>query len=85
MVSVKFFQIVTKKFSNSINVTVNGGSVINLALPKDVQVYSVDTTITKNQVTAAEIGDIQAYDEDEGNRVFVKIYKDVVSEVVIIK
>lgn len=76
---------VTKKFSNSINVTVNGGSVINLALPKDVQVYSVDTTITKNQVTAAEIGDIQAYDEDEGNRVFVKIYKDVVSEVVIIK
>lgn len=76
---------VTKKFSNSMNVTVNDGSVINLALSKDVQVYSVDTKLVKNNVSAAEIGDIQAYDEDEGNRVFVKIYKDVVREVVIIK
>ena len=58
---------------------------MNLAISKDVQVYSVDTTLTKNKVSAAEIGDIQAYDEDEGNRVFVKIYKDVVGEVVIIK
>ncbi len=76
---------VTKKFTNSINVTVNGGSVMNFQLSNDVQVYSVDTSLAKNQVSAAEIGDIQAYDEDEGNRVFVKIYKDVVQEVVIIK
>jgi len=76
---------VTKKFTNSINVTVNGGDVMNLQLPKNVQVYSVDTSLVKNKVTAAEIGDIQAFDEDEGNRVFVKIYKDVVQEVVIIK
>lgn len=76
---------VTKKFSGSINVTVNDGSVMNLQLPKDVTVYSVDTTLTKNKVSVAEIGDIQAYDEDEGNRVFVKIYKDVVQEVVIVK
>ncbi len=76
---------VTKKFTNSINVTVNGGSTMNFHLSKDVQVYSVDTTLTKNKVTVAEIGDIQAYDEDEGNRVFVKIYKDVVQEIVIVK
>lgn len=76
---------VTKKFTNSINVTVNDGSVMNFTLPKNVQVYSVDTSLVKNNVTVAETGDIQVFDEDEGNRVFVKIYKDVVQEVVIIK
>lgn len=76
---------VTKKFAGSMNVTVNGGSVMNLQLPNEVVVYSVDTTLPKNQVTVVTAGDIQAYDEDEGNRVFVRIYKDVVQEVVIIK
>lgn len=76
---------VTKKFSNSINVTVNDGEVINVQLPAETLVYSVDTTKSKNQVTTATIGDIQAFDADEGNRVFIKFYKDVVQEVVIIK
>ena len=76
---------VAKKFTNSLNVTVDGGSVQNIQLPEDVTVYSVDTTKTKNNVTVATRGDIQVYDEDEGNRVFIKIYKDVVQEVVIIK
>jgi len=76
---------VVKKFSNSVNVTVGEGSVQNIQLPEDITVYSVDTTKTKNNVTVATRGDIQAFDEDEGNRVFIKIYKDVVQEVVIIK
>ena len=76
---------VVKKFSNSINVTVGEGSVQNIQLPEDVTVYSVDTEKTKNNVTVATRGDIQAFDEDDGNRVFIKIYKDVVQEVVIIK
>ncbi len=76
---------VTKKFTNSINVTVNGGSVENFELSDDVTVYSVDTTKTKNNISVATKGDIQAFDEDENNRVFIKIYKDVVQEVVIIK
>lgn len=76
---------VVKKFSNSINVTVGEGSVQNIQLPDDITVYSVDTTKTKNNVTVATRGDIQAFDEDEGNRVFIKIYKDIVQEVVIIK
>ena len=76
---------VKKKFAGSMNVTVNGGEVMNLQLPSDVKVYSVDTAKTKNQVTVATTGDIQAFDEDEGNRVFVKIYKDIVEEVVIVK
>ncbi|MDD6214377.1 MAG: S-layer homology domain-containing protein [Firmicutes bacterium] len=76
---------VTRKFSNSMNVTVNDGSVMNLQLSGDVVVYSVDTTLSKNNVSVVTTGDIQKYDDDEGNRVFVKIYKDVVQEVVIIK
>ncbi len=76
---------VTKKFANSINVTVDGGSVHNYQLTGDTVVYSVDTTITKNNVSVVTTGDIQAFDEEEGNRVFIRLYKDVVQEVVIIK
>lgn len=76
---------VTKKFSNSINVTVNDGKARNIVLPSDVVVYSVDTTKSKNNIAVATIGDIQAYDEDEGNRVFIRIYDEIVKEVVIVK
>lgn len=76
---------VTKKFANSINVTVNGGSVRNVVLPSGVVVYTVDTTKTKNQISVGTTGDIQAYDEDEGNRVFIRIQDEVVKEVVVIK
>lgn len=76
---------VIKKFTNSINVTVNDGAVRNIQIPQDVVVYSVDTTISKNNVTSATIGDIQAYDADEGNRVFIRIYDEVVKEIVVIK
>lgn len=76
---------VTKKFANSVNVSVNGGEVKNYELSSDVTVYSVDTKLSKNNVSSAGLGDIQAYDEDEGNRLFLKIYKDTVTEVVIIK
>lgn len=76
---------VTKKFSDSINVTVNDGAVKNIQIPKDAVIYSIDTTQSKNNIETASFGDIQAYDEDEGNRIFVKIYKDVVQEAVIVK
>ncbi len=76
---------VVKKFANSINVTIDGGSVENYELSDEVTVYSVDTEKSKNKITVATKGDIQAFDEDEGNRVFIKIYKNVVQEVVIIK
>ncbi len=76
---------VTKKFSNSINVTVNGGSVRNVTLPSGIIVYTVDTTKTKNQVSEGTTGDIQAYDEDEGNRVFIRFQDEVAKEIVVIK
>lgn len=76
---------VTKKFSNSINVTVNDGEVTNYVLPSEVTVYSVDTTKSKNNIEVVETGDIQIFDEDENNRVFIKIYDDEIQEIVIIK
>lgn len=76
---------VTKKFADSINVTVNDEGVVNYAIGKDVKVYMVDTTKTKNNVTVASISDIQSFDEDENNRIFLKLYKDVVTEAVIVK
>jgi 5-hydroxyisourate hydrolase-like protein (transthyretin family) len=76
---------VTKKFTSSVNVTVDGGDVLNFQIPKEAAIYSVDTTATRNNIEVASFGDIQAFDEDEGNRIFIKIYKDVVQEVVIVK
>lgn len=76
---------VTKKFTNSINVTVNDASEENYTLSSDVKVYSVDTTISKNNVQSVSAADIQKYDNDENNRIFLKLYKGIVQEAVIIK
>lgn len=76
---------VTRKFSDSINVTVNDADETNYALSSDVKVYSVDTTLSRNNVEVSETGDIQSFDAEEGNRVFLKLYKNAVTEVVIIK
>lgn len=76
---------VVKKFTSSVNVTVNGGDVQNISIPKSAVIYTVDTAKSKNNIEEATFGDIQAFDEDEGNRIFIKIYKDVVQEVVIVK
>ncbi len=76
---------VTKKFASSINVSVNDGAAANYELNDEVTVYTVDTEKSKNNIEVSTAGDIQAFDEDENNRVFLKIYEDVVREVVIIK
>jgi len=76
---------VTKKFNDSMNVSVNGGTAVNYEIPTDAKVYIVDTTLSKNNIKTAEQADIHAYDEEENNRVFIKIYDHVVQEIVIIK
>ncbi len=76
---------VTEKFDDSINVSVNGGSEANYAIPTDAAVYSVDTLASRNNVTAADVTNIDVYDADENNRVFLKIYDNVVREIVIIR
>lgn len=75
---------VTKKFANSINVSVNGGAVENYST-SNATVYEVNTAKTTNPVRVAEAGDITQYDELDVSRVFVRIYKDVVKEIVIVR
>ncbi len=76
---------VQKKFASSMNVTVADASAVNIQIPEDVKVYSVDTSKSKNIIKVAETGDIYAYDEADQNRVFITSYKDQVKEIVIVK
>ncbi len=75
---------VTKKFTSSFNLQVNDGAVENYAFG-DAVVYVVDTTKSTKQITVGDFGDIQKYDESAPERVFVRIYKDVVQEIVVVK
>ncbi len=76
---------VTKKFASSINVTVNGGSAVNYSIPSDALVYKVDTKASKNSVSTAKTSDIQVYDADDESRVFIRLYKNAVKEIVIVE
>lgn len=75
---------VAKKFTNSINVTVNGGAVENYST-NGAKVYEINTEKTTNPVRVAEAGDITQYDELDVSRVFIRIYKDSVKEIVIVR
>lgn len=75
---------VIKKFDDSINVTVNDGNEVNYTVGENVKVYSVDSKV-KNGIKLAQFGDITIFDEDENNRVLIRIYEDEVKEIVIIK
>lgn len=76
---------VTRKFSSSLNISVNDEADANYNVPEEAKIYVVDTTKSKNNITVGDMSDIQIYDEEDGNRVFLKIYEDVVKEIVVIK
>lgn len=78
-----YYGKVEKKFSDSINLSVNG-KVENFSI-KDAKVVSIDTEKTSNTVSIASAGDIQKYDELSPRRVFVRVYDDVVQEIIIVK
>ncbi len=75
---------VAKKFANSINVTVNGGAVTNYAI-SNATVYELNTAKTTNAIKVVTPGDIPQYDELDASRVLIRIYKDEVKEIVIVK
>lgn len=75
---------VVKKFANSVNVSVNDGTVENYTL-NNVTVYKYDSTKNSNKVTLASSGDIIRYDEADAQTLFIRIYNDEVKEMVIIK
>ena len=75
---------VDKKFSGSINVSVNGANTANYATG-GATVYSYDSSKVDSEISVVTPDDIQKYDEADAKRVFLKIYKDEVKEIVIVK
>ena len=75
---------VSKKFANSINVTVNGGAATNYNI-QGVRVYEFNSQNEVKPIKVAEPGDISQYDELDQSRVFIRIYKDEVKEIVIVR
>jgi len=75
---------VIKKFASSINVQVGDGSIANYSLA-DVTVYEFDSAKSKNAISVVDANEITQYDDLDPSRVFIKIYKDTVQEIVIVK
>lgn len=75
---------VEKKFAGSINVAVNDEAVQNYNI-SGVTVYQFDSKKNDKAITVAEPGDIAKYDEADPSRVLIRIYKDEVKEIVIVK
>lgn len=75
---------VTAKFPSSMNITVDGDTEQNISFGS-AKIYLLDPSKSSNIVTEGTTGDIQKYDESDPYQVFVKIYKDVVQEIVVVK
>ncbi len=75
---------VIKKFASSINVQVNDGAVANYGL-EGVTVYEVNTQKNTGVIRVVDANEITQYDDLDPSRVLIKIYKDAVQEIVIIK
>lgn len=74
---------VTKKFSGSINMTVNG-ETRNYATG-DAIVYLYDSSRTNNNIQVVSAADIEIYEEGNEARLFLRIYQDQVREMVIVR
>ena len=65
-------------------VTVNDGAIENYST-EGAKVYEVNTSKMTNPVRVVEAGDITQYDELDVSRVFLRIYKDEVKEIIIVR
>ncbi len=74
---------VTKKFAESVNVSVNG-TVQNYST-RDVIVYEYNSTSKNNNVNVVTSGDIEVFEEGNEVRLFIKISEDKPTEMVIIR
>ena len=75
---------VTKKFSDSFNLSVNGGDVQNFEIG-EAKVYVIEEVKSEKKISVGSSADIQKFDDSNPERVFVRIYKDIVKEIVVIK
>jgi len=75
---------VTKKFANSMNIVANNMPETNLDI-SGAKVYVYDASKTeKSQVKVADSSYITKFDDAQPEKVFVRMYKGVVTEVVVI-
>ena len=75
---------IIKKFSDSFNLQVNDGAVNNHAIGK-ADIYIVETVKSNVKISVGDSSDIQKYDSAKPERVFVRLYKDEVKEIVIVR
>jgi len=73
----------TKKFSDSVNVSVNG-EVRNFSTA-NAYVYEYNSARQTNNVNVVTAGDIEVFEEGNEVRLFIKISEDEVTEMVIIR
>lgn len=74
---------VTKKFSDSVNLSVNG-TVRNYSTA-GATVYEYNSQRNNNNVSTVTAGDIEVFEEGNEVRLFIKIYDDAVQEMVIVR
>lgn len=74
---------VTKKFSDSVNLSVNG-TVRNYSTANAL-VYEYNSKRNNNNISIVSSGDIEIYEDGNEVRLFAKIYKDEVKELVIVR
>lgn len=75
---------VTAKFAGSMNLKVNDEAERNIVFG-DAKIYVVDNSKNNNIVTEGTTGDIQKYDDSDPYQILVKIYKDAVQEIIVVK
>ena len=73
----------TKKFSDSINLSVNG-TVKNYGI-RNANVYLYNSRGNTPKISVVDAADIELYEEGNEVRVFLKLYKDTVEDIVIVK
>ncbi len=74
---------VTKKFAKSVNLDVNG-TITNYST-ENATVYLYDSTRGEGKVSVVAPEDIEVYEVGNEVRLFIKLYQDKVSEMVIVK
>lgn len=75
---------VSAKFASSMNIKVNDGTEKNISFGS-AKISVVDTSKKNNLVVSGTTGDIQKFDDADPSLVFVKIYKDAVQEIIVVK
>ncbi len=74
---------VTKKFADSVNIQIGSQKAENYEI-SEAKIYVYDSSLRQNKVSLGDISDIEGY-ENDGGKVFMRIFKDRVKEIVVIK